>query len=365
MTHDAPARSNPRDGPAVDPPTILLAVDERVEARIAGLLAREIERWSAVDPALREPVVALRDLVDAGGKRLRPAFCHWAYLGAGGDPSATAVDDAGAALELLHTFALVHDDVMDGSDRRRGLPSIHRSFVDRHTAQGWHGEARRFGEGVAILVGDLAFVYADELLRDAPPVARRVFDDLRVELCVGQYLDLVGTAGGSRDGAAARRIERYKSGKYTVERPLHLGAALAGRLDDLEAPLTAVGLPLGEAFQLRDDILGVFGDPELTGKPVGDDLREGKLTPLVAVAAAAAHGAGAGLLARLGEPGLTDADVRALQDVLVETGARAEIEATIEHLVADAFDALAVAPITDEAKQALTELGTFAAWRDR
>jgi geranylgeranyl diphosphate synthase, type I len=364
MSPEATAPSVPVNGP-VEAPTILLAVDERVEARIGTLLEREIERWSEVDPSLREPVVALRDLVDAGGKRLRPAFCHWAYRGAGGDPAASMIDDAGAALELLHTFALVHDDVMDGSDRRRGLPSIHRAFVDRHAAHGWHGEERRFGEGVAILVGDLAFVYADELLREAPAVARRVFDDLRVELCVGQYLDLVGTAGGSRDGAEARRIERYKSGKYTVERPLHLGAALAGRLDDLAAPLTAVGLPLGEAFQLRDDILGVFGDPEMTGKPVGDDLREGKLTPLVAVAAATAHGAGARLLARLGDADLTDADVRALQDLLVETGARAEIEATIEQLVAEAFDALAVTPITAEAKRALEQLGTFAAWRDR
>ncbi|HEY7134984.1 MAG TPA: polyprenyl synthetase family protein [Acidimicrobiia bacterium] len=365
MSPEATAPSPPANGPAAEAPPILLAVDERVEARIATLLAREIEQWSEVDPALREPVLALRELVDAGGKRLRPAFCHWAYLGAGGDPAATMIDDAGAALELLHTFALVHDDVMDGSDRRRGLASIHRAFIDRHAAHGWHGEGRRFGEGVAILVGDLAFVYADELLREAPAVARRVFDDLRVELCVGQYLDLVGTAGGSRDGAEARRIERYKSGKYTVERPLHLGAALAGRLDDLAAPFTAVGLPLGEAFQLRDDILGVFGDPELTGKPVGDDLREGKLTPLVAVAAAAAQGAGARLLDRLGDPDLTDDDVRALQDVLVETGARAEIEATIEQLVAEAFDALAVTPITPEAKRALEQLGTFAAWRDR
>jgi geranylgeranyl diphosphate synthase type I len=163
----------------------------------------------------------------------------------------------------------------------------------------------------------------------------------------------------------ARRIERYKSGKYTVERPLHLGAALAGRLDELQAPLSAFGLPLGEAFQLRDDILGVFGDPARTGKPVGDDLREGKLTPLIAAAATRARGADARMLARLGESELTDADIAALQGVLIDTGARAEIEATIERLVAEALDALTRLPVTRDAVYALEQLGLFAAWRDR
>ncbi len=208
-------------------------------------------------------------------------------------------------------------------------------------------------------------MYSDIVFPSTSAAARRVFDELRIELSVGQYLDLVGTAGGSRDAAAARRIERYKSGKYTVERPLHLGAALAGRLDELDESLSRFGLPLGEAFQLRDDLLGVFGDPEVTGKPVGDDLREGKLTPLVAAAAARARGADARLLARLGDPSLRDEDVAALQGVLVATGARAEIEETIERLVDDALRALADVPVTAEARHALQQLGTFVAWRDR
>jgi geranylgeranyl diphosphate synthase type I len=366
MTFEAAARADWRPQAAdVEPPRCLLVVDDRVEQRVLALLDAEVERWSAGDPGLRAPVSALRSLVAAGGKRMRPAFCHWSYVGSGGDDGDEVAVDAGAALELLHTFALVHDDVMDGSDRRRGRASVHREFIDEHLAQGWRGEARRFGEGTAILVGDLAFVYADMLMTDAPPVARRVFDELRVELCIGQFLDLAATATGSRDPAAARRIERYKSGKYTVERPLHLGAALAGRLDDLREPLTAFGLPLGEAFQLRDDLLGVFGDPARTGKPVGDDLREGKLTPLVAVASARASGAGARLLGRLGHSDLTDGDIAALQTLLVESGARDEIEATIEQLVAQAFDALARLPVTRDAKQALEALGMFAAWRDR
>ena len=374
MTPDATAATGARpaladaltDAPGdTSAPASLAVVGDRVAARVTEILDAEVERWTPVDPALREPLLALRDLVVAGGKRLRPAFCHWAYVGAGGDATSEVIVDASAALELLHTFALVHDDVMDGSDRRRGVPSIHHDFVTRHRDRSWHGEPRRFGEGVAILVGDFAFVYSDIVFPSTSAAARRVFDELRIELSVGQYLDLVGTAGGSRDAAAARRIERYKSGKYTVERPLHLGAALAGRLDELDESLSHFGLPLGEAFQLRDDLLGVFGDPEVTGKPVGDDLREGKLTPLVAAAAARARGADARLLARLGDPSLRDEDVAALQGVLVATGARAEIEETIERLVDDALRALADVPVTAEARHALQQLGTFVAWRDR
>lgn len=329
------------------------------------LLDREIERWRAVDPDLVEPLASLRELVVAGGKRLRPAFCHWAFVGAGGSADDPLVADAGAALELLHTFALVHDDVMDGSQFRRGVPAIHEQFIARHLRSEWRGEGRRFGEGAAILVGDFALVYADKLFRGAPPIAREVFDELRVELCVGQYLDLVGTASASIDATQASRIARYKSGKYTVERPLHLGAALAGRLDELADPLSAVGLPLGEAFQLRDDILGVFGDAAVTGKPVGDDLREGKLTPLVAFAARRGGDVGTQLLSMLGRPDLDDATVASMQAFLIECGARDEVEREIERLVDQSFTALSATPITAAARAALEELGMFVAWRDR
>jgi geranylgeranyl diphosphate synthase, type I len=355
--------SSPRR--ATEPPVSLAEIGARVERRIADLLDKERERWAAVDPALEAPLASLERFVAAGGKRLRPAFCHWAYVGAGGDPHDPVVGDAGAALELLHTFALIHDDVMDGSDERRGLRAVHRQFVDLHEQQSWRGEARRFGEGAAILVGDFAFVYADVLFGSAASAARPVYDELRVELCVGQYLDLHGSAVGGHDSEQARRIHRYKSGKYTVERPLHLGVALNGRLDDLGGPLTRFGLPLGEAFQLRDDLLGVFGDREVTGKPVGDDLREGKLTPLVTAAHSRATGAGAGLLDRMGAPDLSDAEVEAIQQVLVECGAVAEIEATIDHLVDDAMAALAAIPLAEPARAELEALGVYVAWRDR
>ncbi len=346
-------------------PPSLSTVGARVEARILALLDDELARWQEVDPDLEDPLASLRDLVLAGGKRLRPAFCHWAFVGAGGDPDDPRVIDAGAALELLHTFALVHDDIMDGSDRRRGLPAVHRQFMAEHERRHGQGEARRYGEGVAILVGDFAFVYADVLMADMGDAARTVYDELRIELCVGQYLDLVGTAGDGYDPVQAGRIGRYKSGKYTVERPLHLGAAMAGRADDLSGPLSAFGLPLGAAFQLRDDLLGVFGDASVTGKPVGDDLREGKLTPLTAAAHARAQGADAELLARIGAVDLADDEVRALQDLLVRVGANDEIEARIETLVEEALAALDAAPITEEARVSLAELAVYIARRDR
>jgi geranylgeranyl diphosphate synthase type I len=346
-------------------PTSLVGIARRVEARIACLLDGELDRWSAVDADLAEPFAALRDLVLAGGKRLRPAFCHWAYVGAGGGADDPAVIDAGAALELLHTFALVHDDIMDGSATRRGTDTIHVQFEADHAMAGWRGEARRFGEGVAILVGDLAFVYADQLLAGAPPAAHQVFTELRVEVNVGQYLDLLGTARGQANATRARRISMFKSGKYTVERPLHLGAALAGRLDELARPLSGYGLPLGEAFQLRDDLLGVFGDEDVTGKPVGEDLREGKPTLLYALAVEQASPADAGVLARYGAPGLDDDDVAALQDVLITSGAVETVETTIDRLVGEAVEALDGAGLEAGAREALVELAYYVAGRDR
>ena len=217
---------------------------------------------------------------------------------------------------------------------------------------------------MAILVGDFALVYADILLRGAPADALAVFDELRVELCVGQSLDLVGTATARTDAATARRIATYKSGKYTVERPLHLGAALAGRRAELAAPLSAVGLPMGEAFQLRDDVLGAFGEMAVTGKPVGDDLREGKPTPLVAIATARAAESDRELLGQLGSAELTAADIAAMQALFVRTGALDDVEAAIERLVVEARDALAGVPLAEVARVWLDELAAYVAWRD-
>ncbi len=346
-------------------PAQLAEIGARTERRVLDVVASEAARWEEAAPPLVEPLRVLGDLVRAGGKRLRPAFCHWGFVAAGGDPGDPRALDAAAAIELLHTMALVHDDVMDGSDLRRGTATVHEWFIECHRAKGWASEARRFGEGAAIVVGDIAFVLADVLLAEAPRAARQVFDEMRLELCVGQYLDLVGTAAAEPDGDAAARIALFKSGKYTVERPLQLGTALAGRLDELAAPLEAVGLPLGRAFQLRDDVLGVWGDAELLGKPVGQDLREGKPTPLLAHAWAHASDAQRRELRRLGRRDLSEKEIDGLTRLLEELGARAMAEAAIEQWVAEALDALDAAPISEEARVGLKELASFVAWRDR
>jgi geranylgeranyl diphosphate synthase type I len=217
---------------------------------------------------------------------------------------------------------------------------------------------------VAILAGDLAFVYADRMLAGAPRAALDVFTELRIEVNVGQYLDLVGTARGRVAEDAARRICRFKSGKYTIERPLHLGAALAGRMPEMGGPLSAYGLPLGEAFQLRDDLLGVFGDQAVTGKPVGEDLREGKPTVLYALAAEAVGGPGTAL-DRYGAEHLSDDDIVDLQEILVDSGAVEKLEARIDNLVESAVLALEQSALLPEAQVALVDLALYVAGRDR
>jgi geranylgeranyl diphosphate synthase type I len=348
-------------------PGSLLAIAERVEARLRILLDAEAARWSELEPELAAPFAALSSLVLSGGKRLRPAFCHWGYVAAGGCPSDEALVDAGAAFELLHAFALFHDDVMDGSATRRGERTTHLRFADRHDDERWIGEPRRFGEGVAILVGDLAFVYADQLLVGMSHHAQVIWNELRIELNIGQYLDLVGTARSERRQASTERIARYKSGKYTVERPLHFGAALAvpAAASALVPTLSAYGLPLGDAFQLRDDMLGAFGNGSVMGKPVGDDLREGKPTPLLAMATERATVAQLAVLAKVGRADLDPADIADIQAVLVDTGALAALEARIDQLAQQALDSLPRAPIADDARVALAELVHYVAWRDQ
>jgi geranylgeranyl diphosphate synthase type I len=347
-------------------PTSLIAIAGRVERRLATLIEHERDRWNDFDRDLDAAFASLDSLVMSGGKRLRPAFCHWGFVGAGGDHDDPRIIDAGAAFELLHAFALFHDDVMDGSATRRGSRTAHLVFADRHLVGEWIGEARRFGEGVAILVGDLAFAYADTLMRGASDEAWCVWNELRIELNVGQYLDILGTARGERSRATAERISRYKSGKYTVERPLQLGAVLAApERTELLPALSGYGLPLGDAFQLRDDVLGAFGDSSLTGKPVGDDLREGKPTPLLSIATGRANAEQTAVLARVGASELTDDEVVAIQHVLLDTGALDELETQIETLTDEAIATLDDMPITDEARKELAELAQYVAWRER
>jgi geranylgeranyl diphosphate synthase, type I len=346
-------------------PPHLARIAARVDARLDAYLTEERERWSSFDPDLAGPIDEIRRLVLSGGKRLRPAFCYWGFVAGGGDPLDARVVDAGAALELLHVFALFHDDVMDDASSRRGAPTTHTTYAAEHAREGWAGESRRFGEGVAILVGDLAFVYADQLLHHAPPPAWAVWNELRIELNVGQFLDIAGSVQRVRDVVKAERICRYKSGKYTIERPLHLGAVLAAphRRDELLPGLSGYGLPLGDAFQMRDDVMGAFGDEALTGKPVGGDLREGKPTPLLARAVAAASPAQAAILDRVGAADLTDTEVADIQQAIIDTGALAALEAHIESLTRAAIDALDAVAIAQEARTELVALAEYVSWR--
>ena len=337
----------------------------RVQHALDAFLAEHRAALDAMGPEL-VPVSDALVAYLADGKRMRPGFCFWGCLGAGGaDTDALVV--AAAALELFQACAIVHDDVMDGSDTRRGRPAVHRAFAALHRDAGWTGDGAAFGAGAAILIGDLALAWSDEMLVAsglASPTVLRVFSQMRSDVVGGQYLDLVSQASGATTVAAALRVAHWKAAKYTVERPLHLGAAIAEADPAVYAAYTAYGLPLGEAFQLRDDVLGVFGDPDVTGKPAGDDLREGKRTALVAMALETAGPAQQELVRRhLGDPELDAAGVDALRSVLVETGAVDRVERMIDERTEQALDALATAPLAPEATEVLRELATAATAR--
>jgi geranylgeranyl diphosphate synthase, type I len=346
---------------ATQPPASLAAIAARVTDRVVSFVVAEGERWSALDADLEGPFNEIRRMVEAGGKRLRPAFCQWGFVGAGGDPADERLVDAGAAFELMHAFALFHDDVMDDASSRRGEPTTHAVYADTHRLAGWSGESRRFGEGAAILVGDLALVLSDELLVGASAPVWRMWNELRAELNIGQFLDIVGSVRGERRIEKAERIARYKSGKYTIERPLHLGALLAApeRAGELLPQLSRYGLPLGDAFQMRDDVMGVFGDTAVTGKPVGGDLLEGKPTPLLARAVTAATPAQLAVLDRVGAADLDADDIAEIQQVIVDTGALDELEAAIMRLSDEAIEALASIDIIPVARDELGELARY------
>lgn len=336
----------------------------RVQAVLDEVLARQTVVLAEVSPDCVPLVQAVRELL-AGGKRLRPTFCYWGWRGGGGRGSEDDVLRAAAALELFQAAALIHDDVMDRSDTRRGQPAVHRRFASVHASRGWAGDPERFGQASAILAGDLCLSWSDEVLSGCRTAgsrlepARAVFDRMRTQLMGGQYLDVLEQAAAASDDpvARARRVVRFKTAKYTVEHPLLLGGALAGAAPEVLASYSAYGLPLGEAFQLRDDVLGVFGDPGQTGKPAGEDLREGKRTLLVALALAAADERQAGeVRTHLGDPGLDEDGVARLQEVLLDTGALAAVEDLIADLVTQSRTALAAAPVTGPARAALADL---------
>ena len=284
-------------------------------------------------------------------------------------PDEPALVRAAASLELLHASALVHDDFMDASDTRRGRPATHKAFESLHREQRWSGRPEQYGAAAAILLGDLLLSWSDEMLRTCglatEPVdaALAFFDTMRSEVITGQFLDVSAQARGESDVEQAMLVLRYKSAKYSIERPLHVGASLAGAGPEVLAALSDVGLPLGEAFQMRDDLLGVYGDPQVTGKPAGDDLTEGKRTVLVALALQHATDEDARRLdAALGSA-LTAEEVAELRRIIDDSGAHAEVEKRIGELTSRSLAALDEAPVTEVAREALRDLAAAATQR--
>lgn len=304
-------------------------VGRELRPYLDDLLDGERAAWKEHGAPWCDPLQALAAYLE-GGKALRPRFCYWghAIAGEGADPLLLR---AGAALELLHAFALIHDDLMDNSATRRGRPALHREIAGQHRGRGWAGHSDSYGRAMALLTGDLAFAIAGRLAAELPAPARTVWSGMVDELVLGQFTDLAGAARQDRSLEVARTTTLLKSGRYTVTGPLRLGAALTGA--QLPADLTRYGDLVGEAFQLRDDLLGVFGDPRRTGKPVGDDLTCGKPTQLLAYAAGMLPPRGQTLLALAGTPALTRADIAELTGELIQSGVRDRVERKIRHNV--------------------------------
>jgi len=323
----------------------------------------------------------------AGGKRFRALFCYWGWRAVAavaddswtgdivGESERAALDpvvSVASALEIFHAAALVHDDIMDNSDLRRGQPSLHRRFATLHDERDWAGSGRQYGDAAALLVGDLLLAWSDQLFEagaalarnpESAAAARAQFSLMRTEVTVGQYLDMLEEASWrtrpeSELLSRSHRVIVYKSAKYSVEAPLAIGASLAEASLSQLAALRAFGLPLGVAFQLRDDLLGVFGDPAVTGKPAGDDLREGKRTVLVTLARQKLPASAARLFDELlGDDGLDEQQIGMLQTAVRDSGAVEHVERIIAHNVETAVAALADAPI---ARSARDELGALA-----
>ena len=350
---------------------------------LAGAVTDELRRYLAerraeaayIGTEYDGLIGVLEDFVLRGGKRLRPAFAYWGYRAVTPSPDDRVDEEIlrlFSALELLHACALVHDDVIDDSATRRGMPTAHVHFTELHLGRNWHGSPEQFGRSAAILLGDLSLVWADdivagtELPADGRQRVRRVWSDIRTEVLGGQYLDIVAESSGAESIASAMNVNTYKTASYTVSRPLQMGAAAAADRPDVMSIFGGFGTDLGVAFQLRDDVLGVFGDPAVTGKPSGDDLRSGKRTVLLAEALERAENsdpAAAGLLRSSIGTALTDSQVGELCSVIESVGALAAVEDHIDMLTRRALGVLASAPINAPAKVGLTELAGLAANR--
>jgi geranylgeranyl diphosphate synthase type I len=356
------------NGHAADATITLSGVTRLLGEQIYELarLWRDLDDGHAPEVLAKDLPTWLDDLVRQGGKRLRPAMCHWGYLAAGAEldqPGHTELIRAATALELLHQFALLHDDVMDESDLRRGRLAAHRQAEQWHAAAGARGNSAAFGRNLAVLLGDLALVQAHRLVAMLSPRLRELWYELCVELVLGQRGDLTGAAAGRRDRPHAERLAQLKSGSYTVGRPLALGATAGGGTDQAHSALGRYGDHAGAAFALRDEVLGVWGDPAVTGKPAGDDLQRGKPTVLLSLAAPRLDGAAAAALRKAGSAAITPRDVAVLQDAMLNAGVRTEMETLIARHVDEAFGCLNGGALHPAGVAGLTALTKALAWR--
>ncbi len=340
----------------------------QVQANLDAFVAVQRHRLADAGPEAAALLDAAQVSV-SGGKRLRAAYCYWGWRAAGGSPRDDQPIAAGAALEWLQASALAHDDVIDESDTRRGRPAAHRAFAAQHLDRGWRGDPQHYGTGAAILLGDLMLSWADETFGPCrhSDTAAAHFDACKSEVVAGQFLDVVAEAAADPTVESAMRVVRYKAAKYTVERPLLIGTTLAGAGPALVEAMSGFGLPVGEAFQLRDDVLGMFGDAAVTGKPAGDDIRAGKRTVLVARAYEQADPAQRAILDdSVGDPELDADGVDHVRDVVRATGALAAVEEHIEMLHHAALEALDRTPLGDDsARVALVELAERSVQRER
>ncbi len=333
-----------------------------VDRELSDFCAEHRVRLLEIGPELAPAMDSLEAIV-SGGKRLRPTFAYWGWRGAGGAEGDARMIRAASSLELLQACALVHDDVIDNSDTRRGAPATHKRMARLHADEAWSGDSDGFGRGAAILIGDLCLTWSDEMYQACGFVPRTLqdgrgpFDAMRTEVMAGQYLDTLEQVRGTATREAALRVMRYKTAAYTVERPLHLGAALAGRGDELAEVYTDYGVPLGIAFQLRDDLLGVFGDPSTMGKPAGDDLREGKRTLVVAETLARSGETDAERFrSLLGAPDLSTDSVEWMCSLVESSGALAACESLVEDYSEQALAALESPELDEGARGPLREL---------
>ncbi|MGL5865763.1 MAG: polyprenyl synthetase family protein [Dermatophilaceae bacterium] len=363
---------DPRRSPRLAQET-LAEVDALIESTLADVRVALVEAADtgnglgvAHDPGPLgvDLVSELADRVRNHGKRLRPVLAHWGWQIGQGDhsthPDAVRV---AAALELLHLFALVQDDVMDRSETRRGRVALHVAAASRHQDAGGAGDPRLFGDSVATLVADLALSEAGLLVSPTAAEVRRAWRVMTVELVEGQLLDVTHTAGRRRDLATSQRIARFKSGRYTITRPLQLGALVAGADPTLVARLIAWGDLVGDAFAVRDDVLGVWGDPASTGKPASDDLRSGKPTVLLCWAADLLPPSARSLLDACDAGTLDDVGVSRLRAAMAECGVLDRAEAEIAGLVARSHAALDGMGAHPDAVGALSSLADTIAWR--